>query len=108
MPAPQNTGPDARSIAAHAADTSDPPQGLAAVASLRRLTDDRYADLHPVWSPDGTTIAFASDRGPDTDFGQLKIGNMRICTLDLATGLWRIRLSGSGYGEATLPSGWTP
>ena len=39
MPAPQNTGPDARSIAAHAADISDPRQGLAAVASLRRLTD---------------------------------------------------------------------
>ena len=39
MPAPQNTGPDARSNAAHAADTSDPRQGLAAVASLRRLTD---------------------------------------------------------------------
>ncbi len=73
---------------------------------LRRLTDDRYADLHPVWSPDGTTIAFASDRGPDTDFGQLKIGNMRICTLDLATGLVTV-LPGMDVGKNVSPQ-WGP
>ena len=73
---------------------------------LRRLTADRYADLHPVWSPDGTTIAFASDRGPDTDFEQLQIGNMRICTLDLATGRVTV-LPGMDVGKNVSPQ-WGP
>src|SRR5262249_51327999 len=42
---------------------------------LRRLTNDKFADLHPVWSPDGTTIAFATDRGPHTDLAALKWGD---------------------------------
>ena len=33
-------------------------------SDLRRLTSDKFGDLHPVWSPDGKTIAFATDRGP--------------------------------------------
>ncbi|MEO8450288.1 MAG: peptidase S9, partial [Gemmatimonadota bacterium] len=45
---------------------------------LRRLTNDKYADLHPVWSPDGKTIAFVTDRGPDTDLETLKIGHLKI------------------------------
>jgi hypothetical protein len=43
-----------------------------------RLTDDRYADLQPAWSPDGNTIAFVTDRGPDTDFNTLEFGNYRV------------------------------
>src|SRR5918997_2692652 len=43
-------------------------------SGLRRLTQDKYADLHPVWSPDGRTLAFATDRGPDTDFKTLAFG----------------------------------
>ena len=54
-------------------------------SNLRRLTNDKYADLMPVWSPDGQTIAFATDRGPETSFETLKIGNMRIGLLDLAS-----------------------
>ncbi|MBK8004365.1 MAG: PD40 domain-containing protein [Gemmatimonadetes bacterium] len=73
---------------------------------LRRLTGDRYADLHPVWSPDGKTIAFASDRGPDTDFERLEIGNMRICTLDLATGRVSV-LPGMDVGKNVSPQ-WGP
>src|SRR5690606_32547918 len=30
--------------------------------SLERLTNDRYRDADPDWSPDGSTIVFASDR----------------------------------------------
>ena len=54
--------------------------------NLRRLTNDRYADYHPAWSPDGKKIAFATDRGPKTDFAQLRFGNMRIATYDVASG----------------------
>lgn len=53
---------------------------------LRRLTDDRHADLTPAWSPDGRSIAFATDRGPDTDFDALSFGNFRIAVYDLETG----------------------
>ena len=53
---------------------------------LRRLTNDRYADLQPAWSPDGNTIAFVTDRGPETDFDLLRFANMRIALYDLATG----------------------
>lgn len=30
--------------------------------NVRQLTNDRYADLQPTWSPDGGTIAFSTDR----------------------------------------------
>lgn len=52
--------------------------------NLRKLTDDRYADMQPQWSPDGRTIAFASDRA--TDFETLRLGRWRIATYDLASG----------------------
>src|SRR5438270_6798961 len=53
---------------------------------LRRLTNDKFADLHPSWSPDGKTIAFVTDRGGATDFDLLRFGNLRIALLHLETG----------------------
>ena len=50
---------------------------------LRRLTHDKYADLNPVWSPDGRTLAFVTDRGPGTDFTTLQFGGPRIALYDL-------------------------
>ena len=53
---------------------------------VRQLTADRYADLQPSFSPDGRTIAFISDRGPGTLMEQLRMNNMRVSTVDVATG----------------------
>jgi Tol biopolymer transport system component len=56
---------------------------------VRKLTNDRYAELHPAWSPDGKTLAFATDRGPTTDFETLKYGPMNLALLDLGSGTVR-------------------
>jgi hypothetical protein len=52
--------------------------------SLRQLTNDRFADLQPTWSPDGRTIAFSTDRGT-TDFDRLTYGRLQLATIDVAT-----------------------
>ncbi len=55
---------------------------------VRRLTNDKYADMQPSFSPDGGTIAFVSDRGagPEANLEQLYFQGMRISTIDIATG----------------------
>jgi Tol biopolymer transport system component len=53
---------------------------------VRKLTNDRYAELHPSWSADGSTIAFATDRGPGTSFETLRYGRMNLALLDVASG----------------------
>jgi Tol biopolymer transport system component len=75
-------------------------------SGLRRLTQDKYADLHPVWSPDGKTIAFATDRGERTDFKTLAIGNMRIALYDLDTGTIQV-LDYMDQGKNVSPQ-WAP
>ncbi len=53
---------------------------------VRQLTNDRYADLQPTWSPDGQTIAFTTDRGPGgTDFTTLEFGDRRLGLIDVAS-----------------------
>jgi Tol biopolymer transport system component len=73
---------------------------------LRRLTQDKFADLHPVWSPDGKTIAFATDRGGETNFQTLAIGNMRIALYDLDTGSIQV-LDQMDQGKNVSPQ-WSP
>ena len=61
----------------------------------RRLTDDAFRDRGPAWSPDGTRIAFYSDRSGSYD-------------------LWTIRPDGSGLAALTKAAGipgfpvWSP
>lgn len=57
-----------------------------ATGNVRQLTRDRYADLHPTWSPDGETIAVVSDRGPDgSDFDLLEYADPRIALINVET-----------------------
>ncbi len=61
-----------------------------AAGQLTQITNDRYSDLQPTWSPDGSLLAFATDSGPDTDFEQLRFGKMNIAVRDNATGQTRL------------------
>ncbi len=53
---------------------------------ITQLTNDKFADLQPTWSPDGSKIAFASDRGPETDFEQLVYSKFQLTEIEVATG----------------------
>jgi len=75
-------------------------------SDLRRLTNDKYADLQPSWAPDGKTIAFATDRGAKTDFDALKFGNMRIALFHLDKGT--IELLGHMDQGKNIDPVWAP
>jgi Tol biopolymer transport system component len=53
---------------------------------VRRLTSDKYADLQPAFSPDGRTLAFVTDRGEGASLDTLKLAQLGIATIDIATG----------------------
>jgi len=54
---------------------------------VQQLTNDRYAELQPTWSPDGSTIAFTTDRGPQgTNFDTLEFGSYRLGLIDVESG----------------------
>jgi hypothetical protein len=54
-------------------------------SSLRRLTNDAFAELQPAWSPDGSRIAFATDR-LNSDLKTLEFGPYRLALINPATG----------------------
>jgi hypothetical protein len=56
-----------------------------ATSAVTRLTNDRFAELHATWSPDGRTLAFATDRGPATNFSRLQYGSMRLALMDASS-----------------------
>jgi len=76
-----------------------------ATDDVRRLTDDRYAQLHPSWSPDGRVIAYATDAGPQTDLETLSIGPLRVELLTLESGERRAL---TGQAGVTINPAWSP
>ena len=52
----------------------------------RRLTNDPFSDLQPVWSPDGTQLAFITDRFT-SNLEQLSFGRHRIALFDVKSQL---------------------
>lgn len=48
---------------------------------LRQLTNDRYAELHPSWAPNGQSILFITDKSDETNFDSLSFASPRICHL---------------------------
>lgn len=71
----------------------------------RPLMRDMHGDAHAQWSPDGRTIAFASDRGPDTDFSVLRFGKYRISLIDVETGVVRVL---PGQDGLNINPQWAP
>src|SRR5687767_4942207 len=56
-----------------------------ATRTVERLTSDAFADLHPAWSPDGRSTAFATDRFTSS-LEALRFGALRVAVLDVTTG----------------------
>ena len=54
--------------------------------AVRQLTQDRFTEIQPTFSPDGKTIAFATDLSDKTTFTQLTFGELQLATMDVATG----------------------
>jgi hypothetical protein len=52
---------------------------------LKQMTRDAYGDLQPVWSPDGKTIAFVTERFA-TNMEWIDIGHYELALLDVESG----------------------
>jgi Tol biopolymer transport system component len=76
-----------------------------ASGTSRALTNDRYADMQPSFSPDGRTLAFVTDRGTGTDLDSLRFGGYRVALMDYATGA--IRAVPAMAGHNNIDPQWT-
>ena len=73
---------------------------------LVQLTNDRYSDLQPTWSPDGSTLAFVTDSGPKTSFDSLTYGPEHVALMDVATR--HVRLVPLFPDAKSINPQWTP
>ncbi|MEO8192264.1 MAG: hypothetical protein ABI681_00340 [Gemmatimonadales bacterium] len=73
--------------------------------NLRQLTKDIYGDLQPNWSPDGTRIAFATDRAPPTDLERLRFAKWQIALIDPETSAIEVV---PGQAGLNLNPSWAP
>jgi Tol biopolymer transport system component/imidazolonepropionase-like amidohydrolase len=60
---------------------------------LKKITDDQFVDIDPDWSPDGSRLAFTTDRD----------GSMKVWIYDFATSEARL-LTDRIIGEMSFPS----
>ncbi|MBA2302348.1 MAG: PD40 domain-containing protein [Acidobacteria bacterium] len=72
--------------------------------ATRRLTNDAFAELDPAFSPDGTQIAFATDRFT-TKLDTLDIGQPRIAVIDVQSG--EVRNAGGFEGAKNIGPQWS-
>jgi Tol biopolymer transport system component len=57
-------------------------------STLRRLTNDAFAELDPDWAPDGRSIVFSTDRFTST-LPTLAIGSVKLASIDVSSGAVR-------------------
>ncbi len=74
----------------------------AMTGSATRLTGADTDEQRPVWSPDGTRIAFAANRRPDPDLHE----HLDVFVVDVATGVVT-QVTGGGEATFTAPE-WLP
>jgi Tol biopolymer transport system component len=72
-------------------------------SSMRRLTNDAFAEMDPAFSPDGTQLAFATDRFT-TNLELLDIGEPRLAVMDLQSGA--VREAGGFQGAKNIGPQW--
>jgi hypothetical protein len=54
---------------------------------VRKLTNDRWANIHPSFSPDGQTIVFVTDKPAPQDIYARRMPGYYIATLDVKSGM---------------------
>ncbi|MEN3336780.1 MAG: hypothetical protein V7647_456 [Acidobacteriota bacterium] len=76
-----------------------------AASSLRRLTNDAFAELDPAWSPDGRQLAFSTDRF-STQLPTLETGSVHLAVMDVASGA--VRDAGGFDNAKNISPQWSP
>ena len=74
--------------------------------SRKRLTHDKYAELHPSWGPD-SLLAFSTDRGSETDSTRLLFDELNLAVMNLNSGKVEVisELPGNETNPQWLPNG---
>ena len=83
----------------------DLPADAAKAPEPRQITDGDWDDAAPAWSPDGATIAFASNRAADRDWGD--VGDIYTVSANGGRPKKLTRSKHSLYGASWSPDGQT-